>query len=682
MNESNEFLPLCNEASNSNSSEPLSVENVDKNLPCVLDGKFFKFSKEDSTDRKRVGLCTLCSPKQVKISGTLPSTSNFITHLERKHGESALDDYKTYLASIKKKKKPKLETQSQSMAKVSQGEFNENLIKFFIHSMVPLSAIEDPYLKKTYENAGMCQNGLTLMSRRSLGRFIEDYYIKEMNGIKTVLKDTLYVCTTADIWSGKKRSFIGVTAHWITSDLQRKSKTLACRRFKGTHSYDRIAFLLEDIHSEFGLDSQKVLFTITDNGSNFVKAFKEFGVEKETCDSIEIVEFEDTDPNVEDIFNASEDVQSEVSSTTSHENVETDPLATENINVNPELPAHLTCSAHKLNLCATTDAAKVLRNQDTTLSRIHERVLNKCNKLWNAAGRPKSAEIIQTVLGHTLSRPGVTRWNSTYDALVQIHAIKDKSIQLYEALQISGQLRQTEFQYIQEYLKCSKPIAEALDILQGEKSMFYGLLLPCLLSLRRKLQKLCNENFVYCNALARTHLESVNNRFKDIFYFSTARAQNAVIAAIAFPRFKTKWFACIPTEEHQRLKTLFKAAIAKEVSENTESSSAIENQNKADDFFQFDSSSSDTEENVCQVQRSKADMIVSYYLSDLEQELNTLHRYPEVKKVFMKYNTPLPSSAPVERLFSYATMINHPKSHKLSDEMFEKRVLLKANLND
>ncbi|KAJ8706986.1 hypothetical protein PYW08_011120 [Mythimna loreyi] len=381
------------------------------------------------------------------------------------------------------------------------------------------------------------------MSRRSLGRFINDYYIKEIRDIKTVLQDTSYVCTTADIWSGKKRSFIGVTAHWITSDLQRESKTLACRRFKGTHSYDRIAVLLEDIHSEFGLDSRKVLSTITDNGSNFVKAFAEFGVEIDSINSIEIVEFEDKDSEIEEIFNASEDdVQSEVSSTTSHDKSETDPLSIENVHVSPELPAHLRCSAHKLNLCATTDAGKVLRNQNTSLSKTHERVINKCNKLWNAAGRPKSAEIIQTVLGHTLSRPGDTRWNSTYDALGQIYAIKDKSIPLYETLKISGssQLRQNEFHYIQEYLKCSKPIAEALDILQGEKDMYYGLLLPCLLSLRRKLQKLCNENFVYCNSLARTHLESVNNRFNDIFDFCTTKAQNAAIAAMSLPRFKTK----------------------------------------------------------------------------------------------------------------------------------------------
>lgn len=95
---------------------------------------------------------------------------------------------------------------------------------------------------------------------------------------------------------------------------------------------------------------------------------------------------------------------------TSHE---TDPLSLENDHVSPELSAHLRFSAHKLSLCATTDAGKVLRNQNTTLSKTHDRVINKCNKLWNAAGRPKSAEISQTVLGHTLSRPGDTRWNRT-----------------------------------------------------------------------------------------------------------------------------------------------------------------------------------------------------------------------------------------------------------------------------
>lgn len=32
-------------------------------------------------------------------------------------------------------------------------------------------------------------------------------------------------------------------------------------------------------------------------------------------------------------------------------------------------------------------------------------------------------------------------------------------------------------------------------------------------------------------------------------------------------------------------------------------------------------------------------------------------------------------------MISYATMINCPKANRLSDEMYEKRVILKVNLN-
>lgn len=50
----------------------------------------------------------------------------------------------------------------------------------------------------------------------------------------------------------------------------------------------------------------------------------------------------------------------------------------------------------------------------------------KYTVLWRFAGRPRSAEIIMDILGHTLSRPGETRWNSLYDFLRQIVKIREK----------------------------------------------------------------------------------------------------------------------------------------------------------------------------------------------------------------------------------------------------------------
>lgn len=60
--------------------------------------------------------------------------------------------------------------------------------------------------------------------------------------------------------------------------FERESGALACKSFPGKHSYDNVAIMIQGVHTYYDLDVQKFVATITDNGSNFVKAFKEFGV--------------------------------------------------------------------------------------------------------------------------------------------------------------------------------------------------------------------------------------------------------------------------------------------------------------------------------------------------------------------------------------------------------------------
>lgn len=70
---------------------------------------------------------------------------------------------------------------------------------------------------------------------------------------------------------------------------------------------------------------------------------------------------------------------------------------------------------------------------------------------------------------------------------------------------------------------------------------------------------------------------------------------------------------------------------------------------------------------------------VELFLADQSTKLKSLHKYPSVKAVFMKYNAALPSSASVERLFSLAGRMFTALRSQLSDKNFERMLFLKAN---
>lgn len=69
--------------------------------PRSIHGTFFKFlnDKSCSQQNKTVVKCVKCEPKIVELKGYGNSTSNFVTHLKRRHGPDAVEEYKNYLKS-------------------------------------------------------------------------------------------------------------------------------------------------------------------------------------------------------------------------------------------------------------------------------------------------------------------------------------------------------------------------------------------------------------------------------------------------------------------------------------------------------------------------------------------------------------------------------------------------------
>ncbi|KYN00540.1 hypothetical protein ALC62_08684 [Cyphomyrmex costatus] len=544
------------------------------------------------------------------------------------------------------------ETDSQSsQIKLSQSLFDLRLAKFIASSMIPLKVVEDPFFKEFLDLFNISTFGLRITSRRLLTREFDNLYDKINSTIREKIEKIDFVCTTADIWSTKKRSFLGVTAHWINDSLERESVTLACRRFYSPHTYIRIAELINEINHNFNIDCKKITATITDNGSNFLKAFREYGVKENSMEIVADVEEEFVaivTKDHDDTFdsNSNNGGDEDILTTSNNENIDQD--------LHNCLPNHLKCAAHTISLCVTTDVTNFFK-RSKEFQELHKKTIGKCNSLWKLTTRPKSAEIIESILSCSLRKPGETRWNSLYDSMKQICQYKEKMIPLCRSLGIRNIFLPSDFAYLEEHIMCTRPLAEALDILQakGDKNTFYGILLPCLVTARKKLKNLTEEEtpLTYCKPLAECLLASFEKRFQTFLNLSTSESEAAAIAALSYPAFKNKWLRCIPVDKHEKILGAFKTVVAKQMDALLTQSQSNQPQQSCSfsDYFDFGSPLRNEEAEAIYLD---AELLILQYFKETSQDLLLLDRYPSIKKVFIEYNTPLPSSAPVERMFS------------------------------
>ena len=145
--------------------------------------------------------------------------------------------------------------------------------------------------------------------------------------------------------------------------------------------------------------------------------------------------------------------------------------------------------------------------------------------------------------------------------------------------------------------------------------------------------------------------------------------KDALLAAISHLSFKLK---PILKEKGDALKQELIDTVNK-LSSNV--SEGFKCNKSSDTFFHW----SDVEEETPQTQKNITSIEVIQFLEDPNNNLESLHRYPKIKNMFLKLNTSLTSSAPVERLFSFASIILKGRRGMMIDKNFEKLTLLKAN---
>jgi len=128
-------------------------------------------------------------------------------------------------------KQPCREQQSlrQCVRSGAQSTADRLIVNFIVMGMKPQSTVQEPDFKALVTGLPKLNTEVTVLSRRTLGRRIDDLEQTMLRKLVEVLSLPTYVCTTADIWSSNRRSFLGVTVHWIDDDLHRASAALTCK---------------------------------------------------------------------------------------------------------------------------------------------------------------------------------------------------------------------------------------------------------------------------------------------------------------------------------------------------------------------------------------------------------------------------------------------------------------------
>lgn len=320
-----------------------------------------------------------------------------------------------------------------------------------------------------------------------------------------------------------------------------------------------------------------------------------------------------------------------------------------------------------LNDALATDAFKAIK-------RTHTNAFIKCKQIWHGCTRPKGSEAIVELLGHQLRYPVETRWSTYHKCINGLVKEETKNPGMLAKLLVATatdkkcatSFTDHEIEYITEYGKMTAPLATGIDALQGDKNSFYGDLLPTLLAVRAELEEQFGLRIL--GKLAKILVKSlVEKRFVHEFQLGE-KAKMAICASMSHPAYKSKWGTI---EESDKAMVIFKREyerISADLTENDEVRVVEDSTQSKNSFIRLRPTAMTAEASE-----------ISRYLLSERVDLEMLNGYPIIREMFFMYNTQLPSSATVERMFNFAGILDDPKRGRILPVNFEKNVVLKAN---
>ena len=239
------------------------------------------------------------------------------------------------------------------------------------------------------------------------------------------------------------------------------------------------------------------------------------------------------------------------------------------------------------------------------------------------------------------------------------------------------------------------PVAQGLDFFQGSNYMVAGALIPGILCIRKKLLTIQEETLRYHTTLLEALLESLDRRFRHIY-----ADDDLILAAALHPFFRVGGTHQVQTQMPQlkitqqvvlhKLQEVVESYL-KEHDKDVESDSSSCNgpELELDNDLQFimplaavaADGNRRGQGNKTTTKKRAAEIVRLWQMGNASYQFNdeAFNNEPSLTNLFLRYNTAMPSSAPVERIFSIGKDIHRAKRNRLSDQTFDTLMFLKGN---
>ncbi|KAL4085405.1 hypothetical protein QTP88_027264 [Uroleucon formosanum] len=457
-------------------------------------------------------------------------------------------------------------------------ELNLMIQNMIINASLPFNLVEQINFKNLITTGYPNRH---VFSRKISMKNIEAQHQVFLQNMKSIFFKVNYLTTTADCWT-------------IFKSITRESCLLAIRRSsKDSHTYDLLARTMESIFTEFNIND-KVIYTTTDNSFNFVKCFEMFG----QSSGVEIVQDRSKKTDVEILKTLEDSIAEEYDKNKEDTDDDGDSKKDEDVSFSRISITKVLDDRELIGECTSNwddcmDIEKALSpNVSKRPSMLNYRkqsrlTLSKCQALWNKQNRSSQiADIIKINLGVYLKTPNQTCWNCWFDSskilLLHFKNSPSKFTKVCDALKLN-RFSKNDLEFFEEYVVVMEPFCICLDVLQGEKNMYFGFLLPSITILLQKYDDIAKKNLTYCDSLVSLIKANMEKRFEnfltDPFLLS---------ATVSHPFFKTIWLT--NNDKNNKALSFFKKSCLEMFEQSNFPESEVSERNMSDyanDYFNW-----------------------------------------------------------------------------------------------